>query len=92
VYSGGGAGLGPRVSRRIGVCERAGYGGADVAARGRHRARECRLHRFISFDLLSISFLKKIQAGVLQTLNTKVVKQVALFNNGKGSVGFYSLV
>jgi hypothetical protein len=29
---------------------------------------------------------------VLQTLSTKVVKQVALFNNAKGSVGFYSLV
>jgi hypothetical protein len=47
-----------------------------------------------SFHLtfFQLDFLKKIQVGVLQTLNTKVVKQVALFNNGKGSVGFYSLV
>jgi hypothetical protein len=62
------------VSRRLGVRVRAGYGGADVAARGQRRARECRLHRFISFDLLSIGFSPKIQTGVLQTLNTKVVK------------------
>jgi hypothetical protein len=29
---------------------------------------------------------------VLQTLNTKVIKQVALFNNAKGSIEFYLLV
>jgi hypothetical protein len=80
------------VSRRLGVRARAGYGGADVAARVRRRVRGRRLHRFISFDLLSIRFSPKIQTGVLQTLITKVVKQVALFKSAKGSTGFYSLV
>jgi hypothetical protein len=80
------------VFRCLGVRAGAGYRGADVAARGRRRARERRLHRFISFDLLSIRFSPKIQIGVLQTLNTKVVKQVTLFNNAKGSIGSYSLV
>jgi hypothetical protein len=78
------------VSRRLGVRARAGYGGADVAERVRRRVRGRR--RFISFDLLSIRFSPKIQTGVLQTLITKVVKQVALFKSAKGSTGFYSLV
>jgi hypothetical protein len=77
---------------RLGVRAQAGYGGADVAARGRRCAQERRLHRAISFNLLSIKFSPKFQTEVLQTLSTKVVKQVALFNNAKGSVGFYSLV
>jgi hypothetical protein len=46
----------------------------------------------ISFSPFQIDFSPKIQTEVLQTLNTKVVKQVTLFNNAKGSIGFYSLV
>jgi hypothetical protein len=80
------------VFRHLSVRARAGYGGADVAARGRRCARERRLHRAISFNVLSIKFSPKFQTEVLQTLNTKVVKQVALFNNAKGLIGFYSLV
>jgi hypothetical protein len=71
---------------------RAEYGEADVVARGRRRARERRLHRPVSFNLLSIKFSPKFQIEVLQTLNTKVIKQVALFNNAKGSIEFYLLV
>jgi hypothetical protein len=59
-----------------------------VAARRRRRARE---RQAISFNLLSIKFSPNFQTEVLQTLNTKVVKQVALSNNAKGSVRFYSL-
>jgi hypothetical protein len=33
-----------KVSQRLGVRARAGYGGADMAARGRRRARERQLH------------------------------------------------
>jgi hypothetical protein len=45
--------------------------------------------RFISFSPFQTEFSPKIQTGVLQTLNTKVVKQVTLFNNAKGAMGFY---
>jgi hypothetical protein len=79
------------VFRRLGVRAWTGYGRADVAARRRRRAQERRLHQAISFNLLSIKFSPKFQTEVLQTLNTKVVKQVALSNNAKGSVRFYSL-
>jgi hypothetical protein len=37
-------------------------------------------------------FSPKIQIEVLQTLNTKVIEQVTLFKNAKGSIGFCSLV
>jgi hypothetical protein len=92
VHSSVGAASDRWVFWRLGVCAWAGYGGADVAARGRRRARERRLHRPVLFNLLSIKFSLKFQTEVLQTLNTKVFKQVALFNNAKGSIGFYSLV
>jgi capsid protein len=81
-----------RVFQRLSVRAQARYGGADVAARWRRRARERRFHRAISFNLLSIKFSPNFQTEALQTLNTKVVKQVTLFNNAKGSIGFYSPV
>jgi hypothetical protein len=56
-----------------------------MAARGRRRARERRLHRPVSFSLLSIEFSPKFQTEVLQTLNTKVVKQITLYKNAKSS-------
>jgi hypothetical protein len=62
------------VFRRLDVRARAGYGAADVAARGRRRVRERRLHRPVSFILLSIEFSPKFQTEVLQTLNTKVAQ------------------
>jgi hypothetical protein len=39
----------------------------------------------ISFSPFPIDFSPKIQTEVLQTLNTKVVKQVTLYKNAKGS-------
>jgi hypothetical protein len=54
-----------------------------VAARGRRHARERRLHRPVSFSLLAIEFSPKFQTKVLQTLNTKVVKQITPYKNAK---------
>jgi hypothetical protein len=39
----------------------------------------------VSFSPFQINFSPKIQTEVLQTLNTKVVKQVTLYKNAKGS-------
>jgi hypothetical protein len=39
----------------------------------------------VSFSPFQIYFSPKIQTEVLQTLNTKVVKQVTLYKNAKGS-------
>jgi hypothetical protein len=39
----------------------------------------------VPFSPLQIEFSPKIQTEVLQTLNTKVVKQVTLYKNAKGS-------
>jgi hypothetical protein len=39
----------------------------------------------ISFSPFPIDFSPKIQTEVLQTLNTKVVKQVTLYKNAKDS-------
>jgi hypothetical protein len=39
----------------------------------------------ISFSPLRFKFSPKIQTEVLPTLNTKVVKQVTLYKNAKGS-------
>jgi hypothetical protein len=80
------------IFRRLGVLAEAGYGAADVAACGRRRARERQCSSTVSFSPFQTKFSPKIQTGVLQTLNTKVVKKVTLFNNAKGSIGFYSLV
>jgi hypothetical protein len=80
------------VFRRFVVRTQAGYGAAGVAARGQRRARERWCSSTVSFSPFQTEFSPKIQTGVLQTLNTKVVKKVTLFNNDKGSIGFYSLV
>jgi hypothetical protein len=78
--------------RHLGVRARVGYDATDVVVRGRRRARERRRSSTVSFSPFQIEFSPKIQIGVLQTLNTKVFKEVTLFNNAKGSIGFYSLV
>jgi hypothetical protein len=39
----------------------------------------------VSFRPFQIKFSPKIQTEVLQTLNTKVVEQVTLYKNAKGS-------
>jgi hypothetical protein len=78
------------VFRRLRVRSRVEYGAAEVATRGRRRARERRHSSTVPFSLFQTS--PKIQTGVLRTLNTKVIEQVTLFNNAKGSIGFYSLV
>jgi hypothetical protein len=39
----------------------------------------------VSFNPFQNDFSPKIQTEVIQTLNTKVVKQVTLYKNAKGS-------
>jgi hypothetical protein len=39
----------------------------------------------VSFNPFQKGFFSKIQTEVVQTLNTKVVKQVTLYKNAKGS-------
>jgi hypothetical protein len=39
----------------------------------------------VSFTPFQINFSPKLQIEVLQTLNTKVVKQLTLYKNDKGS-------
>jgi hypothetical protein len=49
------------VFRCLGVRARAGYGGHDVAARGRRRARERRLPDSFHLALFKLNFLQKFK-------------------------------
>jgi hypothetical protein len=74
-----------------------GHSGASACARNRGTASRHGVARrdvvrgsagvsnTVSFSLFQIYFSPKIQTEVLQTLNTKVVKQVTLYKNAKGS-------
>jgi hypothetical protein len=64
---------------------RPGYGEQTWGVRARRRARERWCSNTISFSPLQIEFSPKFQTEVPQTLNTKVVKQVTLYKNAKGS-------
>jgi hypothetical protein len=81
----GGAGLGlavapaPQRARNRGTARRRGVARRDVV-RGSAGASKT-----VSFSPFQIKFSPKIQTEVLQTLNTKVVEQVTLYKNVKGS-------
>jgi hypothetical protein len=62
-----------------------GYGEPTWRHAARRRARERRCFKHRSFNPFQNDFSPKIQTEVLQTLNTKVVKQVTLYKNAKGS-------
>jgi hypothetical protein len=49
------------VCRRLGVCARAGYGAADVAAHGQRRERERRLSRQLRLAFFKLNFLQKFK-------------------------------
>jgi hypothetical protein len=49
------------VCRRLGVRARAGYGAADVAARGRRRAREHQLFRQLRLAFFKLNFLQNFE-------------------------------
>jgi hypothetical protein len=49
------------VYQRLGVHARVGYGVADVAARGRRRARERRLSRQLRLAFFKPNFLQKFK-------------------------------
>jgi hypothetical protein len=68
------------------------YGGVPTWQVAHDVARRHVQPKTVLLSLFQNEFSQFFQIEVLQTLNTKVVKQVALFNNAKGSIGFYSLV
>jgi hypothetical protein len=78
--------------RRLGVRTWPGYSEPTWRARGRRCAREHRLRQTVSFNHLCTGFSPIFETEVVQTLNTKVARQVTLYKNAKGSRGFYSLV
>jgi hypothetical protein len=83
VHSVTGAASDHRVFQHLGVRSRAGYGAADVAARGRRRVRERQLSSQLRLAFFKLNFLQKFQTEVNRTLNTKV-EQVTLYNICKG--------
>jgi hypothetical protein len=71
--------------RRLDVHARLGTASRRGGCAARRCAWEHRCSNTISLSPIQIEFSPKFQTEVLQTLNTKVVKQVALYNNAKGS-------
>jgi hypothetical protein len=70
-------------------------GGTTASRRGKSRTTSragASSPKTVSHSLFQNDFSHDLQTKVLSTLNTKVVKQVALFKNAKGSIGFSSLV
>jgi hypothetical protein len=92
VHSVVGAGLGP-LGFLAPQCVRVSW--VWRGRRGGARTTSCAgalSFKTVSFSPFQTEFSSKIQTEVLQTLNTKVVEQVTLFKNAKGSIGFFSLV
>jgi hypothetical protein len=56
-----------------------------VAGARRRRARVRRVAQTVSLNHLSLDFSPAFEKEVPQTSNTKVIKQITLYNNAKGS-------
>jgi hypothetical protein len=85
MHSGGGTGLGPLITPVPRRARAAWVRRVDVAGVRRRHALERRAAKTVSLSPFQNEFSPIFQTEVPQTLNTKVIKQVALYNNAKGS-------